>query len=567
MEHLPKTEDIVQEFPETEDSVEVQPELAADKTSAGQRDSTTSYGDSKMEQNIEAQQLHGSASGENPEAQDPEPTNKTTSESGDPPESLSPDSQSLSDSIDLNITLRSSTPLGTPQPERRTLPPHGIKRLTRPFLLPDPPQPPSYYTTSTLPPFTPTPSLILNEPPLLDPVWLVYEATYPELLAPKPVSTPAERRAAYSLACRHRNAARRAGPDAELDDGIKVYDTYTVQHGDHEVPIRSYNPVSRASGPPHPKEEYGDWEGEEVGDIVIYYHGGGLYVGDLDSEDLTCRRICKELGCTVYSVEYRLMPEYTADDAVADAMRAFLGITSVRQARRLVLVGSSSGGQLAAQVSQKYRHTKTKFGDVRSRKIHGVLLRGPVTCDATEGGVYLPPRYKEYHTSMTPAFHTSLLSSPALTKENRTTGALPLEGDLKGLPRHWIQVCTNDIYYSDGVMYAEALRENGVEVEMDVVEGFPHTFWLKAPELERATEADRDMIDGLRWLLESPLSEEDAKEEAEWRKAEERKAEMKKKVVSGDSGRLRTIPRDPPGEFIPLSDLEFEKKFAGEDEE
>jgi acetyl esterase/lipase len=104
---------------------------------------------------------------------------------------------------------------------------------------------------------------------------------------------------------------------------------------------------------------------------------------------------------------------------------------------------------------------------------------------------------------MKPAFHTSLLSTPALTAENRTKEKLPLEEeDLKGLPRHWVQVCTNDIYYSDGVCYAEALREQGVEVRIDMLKGWPHTFWLKAPLLEKAVEAEESMLEGMRWLLE-----------------------------------------------------------------
>jgi acetyl esterase/lipase len=54
--------------------------------------------------------------------------------------------------------------------------------------------------------------------------------------------------------------------------------------------------------------------------------------------------------------------------------------------------------------------------------------------------------------------------------------------------------------YSDGVLYAEALREAGVEVELDIVKEYPHTFWIKAPELEREVEAEAGMLEGLRWL-------------------------------------------------------------------
>jgi hypothetical protein len=52
------------------------------------------------------------------------------------------------------------------------------------------------------------------------------------------------------------------------------------------------------------------------------------------------------------------------------------------------------------------------------------------------------------------------------------------------------------------------LKQGGVDVKLDVVEGWPHTFWLKAPYLERAVIAEKDMIEGLRWLLETEIENE-----------------------------------------------------------
>jgi len=310
-------------------------------------------------------------------------------------------------------------------------------------------------------------------------------------LSQPPVTDSRTRQELYAQSCKQRNTALLANRDAHLNEGIVIDDGGIPSDTDYRIPIRSYSSIP-------PEEHIGK------NDVVIYYHGGGLYVGDLDSEDLTCRRICKALGCTVYSVDYRLMTDYTADDAFADAMTAFLGIIQLRKIRRLVLMGSSSGGQLAAMVSQEFQLNHSQSLDNVS--IYGILLRGPVTCDATKDGINLPPRFKEYHTSMSKAFHTSILSSPAVNTENRVERMMPLEGNLSGLPRHWIQVSTNDIYYSDGMLYAEALRELGVKVELDIVAGWPHTFWLKAPELERAVQAEVDMINGLRWLFEDVSS-------------------------------------------------------------
>jgi acetyl esterase/lipase len=105
------------------------------------------------------------------------------------------------------------------------------------------------------------------------------------------------------------------------------------------------------------------------------------------------------------------------------------------------------------------------------------------------------------HTSFSPSFETSLVKIYSDTARENTPN-LPLEAkSFHDLPRTWIQVCTNDLYYSDGICYAAALREAGVEVVVKVIRGWPHTFWLKAPQLDRALEANIDMIEGLKWLM------------------------------------------------------------------
>ncbi|KAL2069165.1 hypothetical protein VTL71DRAFT_15503 [Oculimacula yallundae] len=393
------------------------------------------------------------------------------------------------------------------------------------------------------------PALTLHIPPPLDPAWLAHEKSSNLLVLAPALTSSHERQQAYAFECRALNAELLSGRDKYLTEGIKIHDTRIEANPGSSTPvftpIRSYTPIATPSKPPvQPPATSSKSDkvkpnpiNEEPVSIVIYYHGGGLYVGDLDSEDLTCRRICKELHCTVYSVQYRLMPEFSASTALFDALAAFCAITGSRKASKLIVMGSSSGGQLAAQVSQHFRTTnRGLYGRTR---IHGVLLRGPVTCDATEGGVSLPSRFRKCHTSMSEPFHTSLLSGAAVNSQNRTKEALPLEaGDLSGMPRHWIQVSTNDVYYSDGVCYAEALRYAGVDVKLDVVVGWPHTFWLKAPLLERAVQAEMDMIEGLRWLIES--ARDDGEEEE----------------------RQRSNARhDENGEFVPFSDEEFERKF------
>lgn len=301
------------------------------------------------------------------------------------------------------------------------------------------------------------------------------------------VTDPKERQELYSRTCKDLNALV-LSQNTHLNTNLHIGDTFmspsSASARTEPIKARLYHTENNDGRP-------------SLERVVMYFHGGGLYVGDLDSEDLTCRRLALESPCTVFSIDYRLLPEFTADQALEDCVGAFYKHSlSLLPPRKVVIMGSSSGGELAAQVAQHF---------FSSFKLQGVLLRGPVTCDATSNGINLPPQFKDAHTSMSEAFHTSILSGAALNAENRSKAKLPLEAsqdELKRLPKHWIQVCTNDIYYSDGMLYAEALRMAGVDVRLDVLEGWPHTFWLKAPLLEGAEKAERDMIEGCKWLFE-----------------------------------------------------------------
>jgi acetyl esterase/lipase len=323
-------------------------------------------------------------------------------------------------------------------------------------------------------------SLILERAPPLNQAWLQHEKEA-GLLGPQPVfRSIEERQPVYAKACRDRNAQMLAGRDKYLAEGIIVVDSTVEASDGHPIRIRRY---TVESGIPNYS-------------LVIYYHGGGLRVGDLDSEDISCRRICKETGVAVISIEYRLMPQNPPEKCLQDAYDAFNKICAASAVvEHIYLVGSSSGGQLAAQVSQlALRGGQTP--------IRGVLLRCPLTVNAAEGGIHIPQRFRALHTSYTPSFETSLLRVDENAARVNTSN-LPLEAEsFAGLPRTFIQVCTNDIYYSDGVCYAEALRQARGEVKIGVVWGWPHTFWLKAPQLERALEAEKEMIDGLRWLMD-----------------------------------------------------------------
>lgn len=327
----------------------------------------------------------------------------------------------------------------------------------------------------------------LKKAPPLDPAWLQHEREA-NLLAPKPAMDPLARQPVYAAQCRERNGAMMApgARDHRLAQGISTQVAHVPSTLDgHAIPILQYARAAET-------EPECCW-------TAIYYHGGGLVVGEADSEDLTCRRIIKDTeaflpGLRLYSVGYRLQPAYPANTILQDCADAFDFVTRRHPRSKVLVVGSSSGGELAALVTQ--RAPKGSF--------HGVALRCPVTSDAFSGREYVPEGLRGLHTSAWDrSFDTSLLGFMHRDVPRDGLEKMPLEAgeeSLKGMPRSWIQVCTNDVLYSDGACYARILRDAGVEVRTDVVWGWPHTFWLKAPHLQRAFEADTALLEGLAWM-------------------------------------------------------------------
>lgn len=344
---------------------------------------------------------------------------------------------------------------------------------------------------------------ILQKAPPLDPAWLQYEEEA-NLLAPKPAMDPLQRQELYAAQCRERNSAMMAAGarDHHLSQGIQTQHTSVPSSLDgFAIPVLQYDLAPEedggGGGGGGGAGETAAAEGAGHAWVVVYYHGGGLLVGEADSEDLSCRRIVREsrLPCVrLYSVGYRLQPLHPAGTAVQDSIDALGWAARAHPGSRVLVVGSSSGGELAALATQ--RAARGSF--------HGVVLRCPVTSDVFGGAGYVPERLRGVHTSAWDrSFETSLLGFMRRDLPRDGLERMPLEAleeDLTGMPRTWIQVCTNDVLYSDGVCYAKILANAGPDVRLDVVWGWPHTFWLKAPHLPRALEADKAMLEGIAWI-------------------------------------------------------------------
>ena len=106
-----------------------------------------------------------------------------------------------------------------------------------------------------------------------------------------------------------------------------------------DIPVRVYTPAGSGPFP-----------------VLMNFHGGGWVIGDLDTSDALCRRLCTAVGCVVVSVDYRLAPEHPYPAAVEDCIAATEwaagSMAAINGNGRLAVTGESAGGNLAAVVAQ-----------------------------------------------------------------------------------------------------------------------------------------------------------------------------------------------------------------------
>ncbi len=132
---------------------------------------------------------------------------------------------------------------------------------------------------------------------------------------------------------------------------VAAADDLTVDGGDGPLPARLYRP----GGADEPTRT---WQAtDERLPLLVFLHGGGFVLGDLDSHDAVCRVFCRHAGILVLSVGYRLAPEHRFPAAVDDALAAFgWAVDNAERLgadpRRIAVGGDSAGGNLAAIIAQ-----------------------------------------------------------------------------------------------------------------------------------------------------------------------------------------------------------------------
>lgn len=244
--------------------------------------------------------------------------------------------------------------------------------------------------------------------------------------------------------------------DKPIDLAKVVEESIPGPEGD--IPVRVYYP-------------------EEVDNLpaLVYFHGGGWVIGDLETHDPVARQLCKKSNCIVLSVDYRLAPENKFPAAIDDCYAATKwlstnGGTWGIDTSRIAVGGDSAGGNLAAAVSLRARNEQ-------GPNIIFQLLIYPAV-DATridreshknfEKGYLLSMediRYYKGAYSRSEADHQEIYMSPLLAESHAN------------LPPAFVLTAAFDPLKSEGKAYADALEAAGVQVEYKDYSGTIHGFF------------------------------------------------------------------------------------------
>jgi acetyl esterase len=270
--------------------------------------------------------------------------------------------------------------------------------------------------------------------------------------------------------------------DVPHPDGLNVTNDAVAGDGG-DIPIRIYRP-----------------EGTSPLGCLIFFHGGGWVVGDLDSHDAITAELAHRAGIIVIAVDYRMAPEAVYPAGHEDCWRVVKAVASDPDKygvdiNRIGVGGDSAGANISAGMCR------------RARDRGGPELAAQILVYGAFGGEHTLPSYTECSDA-------PLLSTADIVEYRKfywPDGQMPGDAlarplvaeSMEGLPPAFIQAAQYDPVRDDSVEYARRLDAAGVPVELIVESGLVHSFLRARHVSTRAGEAFHSICDATKRLLNS----------------------------------------------------------------
>jgi acetyl esterase len=232
---------------------------------------------------------------------------------------------------------------------------------------------------------------------------------------------------------------------------------------------------------------------------LVYFHGGGWTIGDLDTHDVLCRQLANGARCAVFSVDYRLAPEYPFPAAVDDCIAATRYVSANAEAlrvdaARIAVGGDSAGGNLATVVALEARDAGGPALAFQLLIYPATDQRGAFPSHERNGQGYLLTQesmdfFRACYLPRTEDW-PDWRASPLLAK------------DLSGLPPAFVLTAGFDPLVDEGRAYAERLEREGVPVTYRQYDDMVHGFVLFGGVVDKANAAVAECCTALRAAFE-----------------------------------------------------------------
>ena len=241
---------------------------------------------------------------------------------------------------------------------------------------------------------------------------------------------------------------------------------FIIEEQDLEIPVRVYKPNEKKNLP-----------------VLVFFHGGGWVIGDLETHDKECRLLCNNGECIVVAVDYRLAPEHMFPAAVDDCWAALswvkLNAASFGgDSERVAVCGDSAGGNLAAVIALLARDNEL---DLRLQVLIYPASDARVrhqSYDENGAGFFLPMETMHW-------FYNHYLGESIggdLSEDWRVSPAAA--ANHSDLAPAYIVTCERDPLRDEGNEYADRLKLAGVDVKHRQFDGQPHVLFQLANQTE-----------------------------------------------------------------------------------